>query len=261
MKTIIAAACAAVSTLAVAAAPAVAQISPGVQTVTEGSGQCTANFIFASGDRRFIGQSAHCASIDAATATDGCIAKSLPLGTKVTVGGATRQGTLAYSSWITMQQRGETDANACAYNDFALVELDPADLGRINPSVPFWGGPTGMNTTGVPTGAKVLSYGNSSLRLGLTALSPKEGTSVGTNGGGWNHPVYTVTPGIPGDSGSAFLDGQGRALGTLSTLALAPLPASNGVSDLSRELAYLNANGPFDASLVLGSAFRGPLLP
>jgi hypothetical protein len=52
-------------------------------------------------------------------------------------------------------------------------------------------------------------YGNSGLRLGITQLSPKSGVSLGTSGGGWTHPAYTVTPGIPGDSGSAFL-----ALGT-----------------------------------------------
>jgi hypothetical protein len=40
---------------------------------------------------------------------------------------------------------------------------------------------------------------------------------VGDDGNGWSHTVYTVTPGIPGDSGSAFLDASGNALGVLST--------------------------------------------
>jgi hypothetical protein len=52
----------------------------------------------------------------------------------------------------------------------------------------------------------------------MTALSPKEGTSVGDDGNGWSHTVYTATPGIRGDSGSAFLDRSGRALGVLSTV-------------------------------------------
>ena len=65
--------------------------------------------------------------------------------------------------------------------------------------------------------------GGSSLRGGVEALSPKTGVSVGTTGGGWSHAVYTMTPGVPGDSGSAFLDADGKALGTLSTLAIAPL--------------------------------------
>ena len=77
-----------------------------------------------------------------------------------------------------MQAAGETDANTCDYNDLALVKLDPADYGKVNPSIPFWGGPTGITDT-VAQGEKVLSYGNSSLRLGITQLSPKEGLSLG----------------------------------------------------------------------------------
>jgi hypothetical protein len=49
-----------------------------------------------------------------------------------------------------------------------------------------------------------------------------------------------VSPGIPGDSGSAYLDASGNALGILSTVELAPVPASNGVGTLSKELAYAN---------------------
>ena len=74
--------------------------------------------------------------------------------------------------------------------------------------------------------------------------------------------MYTVTPGIPGDSGSAFIDAAGRAFGTLSTVAIAPLPASNGVSDLSRELSYLESNTSFDVTLAAGTEpYRGGRLP
>jgi hypothetical protein len=111
------------------------------------------------------------------------------------------------------------------------------------------------------TGDKVLSYGNSSLRLGITQLSPKEGASLGQTGGGWSHEVYTVSPGIPGDSGSAFIDRAGKAFGVLSTLQIAPKPAANGVGDLSRELAYANAHGAGVQMANGTEAFRGPLLP
>lgn len=58
------------------------------------------------------------------------------------------------------------------------------------------------------------------------------------------HPRhYTATPGIPGDSGSGFLNDTGGAIGTLSTVAIAPLAGSNGVADLGRELDYANAGG------------------
>jgi hypothetical protein len=238
------------------ASAASAEVRPGVQTVTEGSGQCTANFVFSDGANTYLGQAAHCASTGEATDTNGCDAASLPLGTRVEIEDASNPGTfpvvgtLAYSSWLTMQAKGETDENTCAYNDLALVKL-PAGT-AVNSSVPFWGGPTALGTTTAALD-KVFSYGNSSLRLGIELLKPKRGASLGATGGGWSHQVYTLTPGIPGDSGSGFLDAQGRAFGTLSTLALAPLPASNGVGDLAKELAYAKANGFSGVNLVPGT--------
>lgn len=224
-----------------------AVLTPGVQAYTEG-GQCTTNFVFTdAAENVYLGYAAHCAGLGAATDTDGCLAGSQPLGTAVDfvrggslIGAGDRVGggTLAYSSWLTMQERGETDADTCAFNDFALVKIDAADADSVNPSIPFFGGPTGIDTDGVGAGEQVYSYGNSSLRFGIEQLSPKFGISLGTTGDGWSHPVYTLTPGVPGDSGSAFLNADGQALGTLSTLALAPLPASNGVGDLASELAY-----------------------
>jgi hypothetical protein len=239
---------------------ATAPVHPGVQTVTDG-GQCTSNFVFFdAANNVYIGQAAHCAGTDGNTATNGCDAGTLPVGTKVDVDGASQPGTMVYSSWATMQANGESDPDTCQYNDIALIKLDPADYGKVNPTIPFWGGPTGLTDT-VPQGEKVLSYGNSSLRLGITQLSPKEGVSLGQDSGGWNHTVYTVTPGIPGDSGSAFIDSQGRAFGVLSTLQLAPMAGGNGVGDVSRELAYMESHGGPDVTLAQGTEpFRGPLL-
>ena len=254
------AACAAIAPLATGSASAAdsGAVHPGVMTYTNGA-QCTANFIFTDGSNTYIGQAAHCSGTGASTETDGCTAQSLPLGTPVEVDGASKPGVLAYNSWLTMQANGEKDPNACAYNDIALVKLDPADAANVDPSVPFFGGPTGVAPSTQGSGAKVYSYGNSSLRQGLSPLSPKFGTILQDQGNGWSHAVYTVTPGIPGDSGSAFLDAQGRALGDLSTLALAPLPASNNVSDLSHELAYMHSHGGPDASVVQGKAFSSAL--
>ena len=257
--------------VAVAWAPAdTAQITPGVQTYTEG-GQCTANFVFTdAAGAVYIGQAAHCAGTGGATETNGCDSGSLPLGTRVTLnrggslasdGEQVGQGTLVYSSWLTMQQRNESDPNTCDYNDFALIKIDAADVSKVNPSIPFWGGPVGLNTAGTAAGDSVYSYGNSSLRGGVEELSPKQGTSLGTDSDGWNHPVYTVTPGIPGDSGSAFLDAEGNALGTLSTVQIAPLAGSNGVGDLAHELAYAQQFGGFSGlTLAQGTEPFSPIL-
>ena len=153
-----------------------------------------------------------------------------------------------------MKKNGETNADRCAYNDFALVRVDAGDVAKVNPSVPFFGGPTGIDTDGTAAGDTVYSYGNSSLRGGVEALSPKHGTSLGSQANGWSHPVYTVTPGVPGDSGSGFMSAGGKAVGTLSTLAIAPLPASNGVGDLAKELAYAqNHSGISGLRLVHGT--------
>ncbi|HEX2096072.1 MAG TPA: serine protease [Solirubrobacterales bacterium] len=217
-----------------------ATIHPGVQTFTEGA-QCTANFVFQEGEDVYLGQAAHCAGTGGATETDGCESGSLPLGTQVEVTGASHPGTLAYSSWLTMQARGETDPDACAFNDFALVRIDPADVAKVNPSVPGFGGPTGLGPAG-EIGSTVYSYGNSSLRAGIRQLRPKQGVLVGNSGSGWSHEVLTVTPGVPGDSGSGFLNASGAAFGTLSTLQIAPLAGSNGVGDLARELSYLRSH-------------------
>lgn len=220
-----------------------ATIHPGVQVFTDGA-QCTSNFVFQEGSSVYLGQAAHCAGTGGQTETDGCSSGSLPLGTPVEVTGASKPGTLAYSSWLTMQAKGETDADTCAFNDFSLIRLDPADVASVNPSVPGFGGPTGVGGVG-GLGSTVYSYGNSSLRAGITKLSPKQGVVVQNEGGGWSHIVITLTPGVPGDSGSGFFNDSGQAFGVLSTLQIAPLTGTNGVGDLGKELAYLRANTSF----------------
>ena len=229
-----------------------ATIHPGVVTTT--AGDCTSNFVFTNGSEVFLGQAAHCASTDGPAATSGCLAGSLPLGTAVTVQGASRSGTLVYSSWLTMQQVGETDLNTCLGNDFALVKLDPVDVAATNPSIPVFGGPTEVDTNGSAPGESVYTYGSSPLRGGIEQLSPKSGITVMTTNGGWTHNIFTLTPGLPGDSGSAVLSANGEALGVVVTLAFAPTTGSNGVTDLSRALAYANEHGNLgELSLVAGT--------
>jgi hypothetical protein len=225
---------------------------------TEGA-QCTANFVYQDASNVYLGQAAHCSGTGAATDTNGCDSASLPIGTPVDVTGASHPGVLAYNSWLTMQSKGETDEETCAFNDLALIRLDPADVANVNPSVPQLGGPTGVGAWG-GSGSTVYSYGNSELRGGVTALSPKQGVVVDSSPGGWSHDVYTATPGIPGDSGSGFMNSSGGAIGVLSTVQLAPLAGSNGVGTLSSEIAYMHANasGFSGVNLVPGTeSFNG----
>jgi hypothetical protein len=238
-----------------------ATVKPGNMTFTGGA-QCTSNFIFEGGGDVYIGQAAHCSGTGAATDTNGCDSASLPIGTAVEVNGASQPGTLVYNSWLTMQGLGETDPDTCAYNDLALVRLNPADVAKVNPSVPGFGGPTGLGSSAAGLGDTVYTYGNSSLRGGVTKLSPKQGVVVSSDGGGWSRTVYTVTPGVPGDSGSGFMNASGQAIGVLSTLQVLPVAGSNGVGDLRKEVDYMHAHSSFSGvQLVNGTqAFNPDLL-
>ena len=160
-----------------ASAAGTGAIHPGVQTFTNGA-QCTANFIYSDGANTYVGQAAHCSGTGGNTATDGCSSGTLPVGTQVQVTGASKPGVMVYNSWATMQANGETDADTCAYNDIALIKLDPSDAANVDPTVPGWGGPTGVASLPAAAGSKVYTYGNSELRGGVTKLSPKQGIVI-----------------------------------------------------------------------------------
>jgi len=248
-----------------------ATIHPGVMTFTGGqsflggAAQCTANFVYTDASGAvYLGQAAHCSSTGSDTETNGCSTHSLALGTPIYSGelvngliqNGTLIGTLAYNSWIAMQGKKESDPNTCAFNDLALIKIASSQVANVNPTVPFWGGPDGLASAVPGTGGQVFSYGNSVLRGGVSVLSPKTGVSLGDleESGGWSEEVYTVTPGIPGDSGSAYMDASGDALGVLSTVEFAPLPAANGVGTLARELAYANAATGLGLQVASGTA-------
>ncbi|WP_433594357.1 hypothetical protein [Nocardia sp. CA-145437] len=251
------------------AAAGSAALAPGVQTYTQGGGQCTANYVFVDdAGGVYLGQAAHCAGAGNSAETNGCMAHNLPLDTAVNFthngslhssGTTIGTGQLAYSSWSTMRALGESDPNTCAYNDFSLVKVDQQFADKVNPSLPHWGGPAGLNTSGT-AGGKVYSYGNSSLRAGISGLSPQRGESRADDNstGGWTHALVSRTPGIPGDSGSAYLAADGQALGTLSTLGIG-VPVVNNVGDIGRELAYARAHsGITGLRLVLGTEQFNP---
>jgi len=224
-----------------------ATIKPGVQMVTNGA-QCTANFVFKdSSGHVYVGYAAHCAGTGSSSDTNGCTTKSLPLGTKVEFvtggnllsGGKTvGTGRLAYSSWRTMQRRATKSAGLCAYNDLALVRVDPTSIRNVNPTVPVWGGPSAISTTTLKVGAAIYTVGNSGLRSGTAAS--KTGKVTGIEGGGLAYDMTTGNPGIPGDSGSGFMDRYGHPVGVLSTLSvgLGLTPVSNTMGNIVRELSY-----------------------
>ena len=102
-----------------------AKIHPGVMTFTKGA-QCTSNFIFKRNGNTYIGQAAHCSGTGSANETDGCLADSLPLGTKVRVEGARRKGKIVYSSWIAMQRTDENERRGLRVQRLRPDQAPPA---------------------------------------------------------------------------------------------------------------------------------------
>lgn len=242
--------------VAASAAPAqddAAVLGPGVQVATPvggGAEFCTSNFVFSDGGTVYLGTAAHCmAGEGASSSVDGCTEPVMGDGTAVTLRGRDGQdyaGTVAYNSWATMQAEGEKDPALCTENDFALVAIAPGDVARTSPTVPGFGGPTALDTDGTTDGERVYSY-----QPNQVAVAPnKQGVSLGQPSPR-THVVTTVPPGVPGDSGSGYLDAKGNAFGSLSSLMVPT--TSNGVTDLSQALAYAAEKGSVgDVSLVPG---------
>jgi hypothetical protein len=266
-------------------------IRPGVQMITEGA-QCTANFVFERTTRKrvrvkrhhqrahqhrahhqrkhhrrfkvvkhrhlYVGMAAHCAGKGSSDDTDGCTTPTHPLGTPVqfvtganllTGGAQVGSGRLRYSSWQAMQAAGTSDPDACAYNDFALVEVPRSQRDLVDPTVPQLGGPTGLAELPA-AGSRIFTLGSSSLRGTTQAKSG----SV-TSSSAWTMTVRTGSPGVPGDSGSGYLDDQGRAVGVLSTLNILPDIGANGVGSLAREVAFARDHDMRRLRLVTGGPF------
>lgn len=234
-----------------------AVIVPGVEMLTEvdgGTASCTANFVYTSGDRVFIGYAAHCAGGGSSTDVNGCTTPTSGPGTPVTIrglDGADYAGELAYTSWFAMQEAGESDPDLCQLNDFALVEIGSDDVGRVNPSVPVFGGPDGLDEDGLDSGERVFSYQNAADDGPLPVMRAKQGMAVQEVGGGRSHIVATTTPGFPGDSGSGYLDGNGRAFGVLSTIFTEDGVIFNGVADLAMALDYAAGHSDLDGIAVV----------
>jgi hypothetical protein len=244
-------------------ADARAAIGPGV--LVEG---CTSNFVFRDATDLYLGYAAHCEQLLDGAANDPgepletheCAAPTREPGAEVQIEGASAPGRLAYSSWHTMLQSGEKDVATCDFNDFALVRIDPRDHHLVDPSVPFWGGPTGLRRAPVESGETAVSFGRSDLRGDIEALMPREGYFLDYYDE-WHPTALFVTAGVFGDSGSAVLDGAGGAVGVLTNLEYEP-PGANGITNLARALDYMRSHGGPDAHLVNGTApFSGARVP
>jgi hypothetical protein len=186
----------AAATLAVAAAipsqaSAAVTLQPGAYHETD-AGSCTLNFAYSGSGKTYLGTAAHCVA---------------SIGQQVRDIDGTVFGKVAFIG----------DQNVTAW-DFAFIEVDPEDLGRVSPAVKghptFPKGATTPAETLVGDAIQLSGYG---LGYGTTPTTQEQRKAVmGTD----DASIYTVSGPIHwGDSGGPLVHiGSGKALGIVSRL-------------------------------------------
>lgn len=229
-----------------ASAASAGRIGPGTEATTAGRA-CTVNFVFRdSRERVFVGYAASCATRTPVATANTCTARSLPMGTRVRFadrGRTVGYGELRYSSVRALRRAGVTDAATCAANDFALVELRGAVKRRVDASVPYWGGPSGLGA--LPTAGTTV-FGLARPSAGARTL-PRAGQVL--TAGRSTAEVMTPLPSTRAARGSGFLDGTGRAVGILTA---STADGENTVVSLKRAVAFARDHGMTGLRVVHG---------
>ena len=103
-------------------------------------------------------------------------------------------GTLVYNSWLTMQAQGRRTPTPAR----TTTRARPARRGRprsVNPSIPFWGGPTGLTDTAAAAARRCSP--TATRRCAAGSRAEPEGGRLARPRRRWlDHAVFTVTPGI-----------------------------------------------------------------
>ncbi len=193
-------------------------IQPGSERPAGQYPVCTYNFIFRDETgRRYIGIAGHCIGL---WATD--------VGQEMHVTDVGRIGAVVWKAPLPTGRAAfpvpEGDPHACGglrpegaeyCIDFALVEIDPALHGRIDPALRHWGGPTGfVPREEIEAGTTMYHYGHGTGFGAHEMTRPRVGVVLGTVTGGCGY--RTAFPNSGGDSGGPQIVGDGRALGFAS---------------------------------------------
>lgn len=192
-------------------------------------GSCTFNFVFytpgtaTKAPKAYIGTAGHC--------TD-------KLGEEANLPGVGVIGTVVYDSdLVTGEYKGV---------DFSLIEIDPALVGKTNPTVLGWGGPTRVATVEdfqVGDQVDVHGYG---LVLGQNDVTrARHGVLFD-----WTEKEYQADmPAVNGDSGSPLIHHEtGAALGIISRYGFTVPPSTDLGPLMTWILEALDAEG-FDVRL------------
>ncbi len=214
-----------------------ATIHPGVRVTNLGGLACSSNFVFANGSRAYLGMASHCTG--QGLKADGC-ADRTKVGELIRIEGARYLGQIVYDAWTAQLLANRARGTPCdRTNDFALVRIDQRDRRNVNPSVPVWGGPTGVSED-VPVGAPLFGFASSSARPRVA--SRQIGLCAGAYRS-WQFRSVMLTPTIPGDSGSLVLGPEGGALGHVRAILE---PPGNLNVRLARVLDYMYAHSRLD---------------
>jgi len=205
-------------------------IRPGSQMLIEladgGTAGCTANFIWRDSEQLYIGAAGHCFLGEGPA--DSRAARQHEEGTDTnqridavkvcadcTFGGAT--GLLVQGPVIELgdvvyarQTSPVEDDDGGVGHDFGLVEIKPDQEEAVDPSMPEFGGPTGVSDAAVPAGTPINQYGAGIGNGEVYPTQGSNGSSLG-DGGTDNDAWFAALRATPGDSGSPI---QSSAAGT-----------------------------------------------
>jgi len=210
-------------------------IQPGVQVVIDNAFLCTLNWIFQDQlGAYYVGTAGHCVG--------GCGAALHPQLFRVD-GVASDIGDAAYAT-----------GNCGVGNDFALIRIDPAYYGKIDPALCHFGGAQGVWTAG---GNQVLMHYGWGTVWG--AAEPTRHRMGVLDGSTWSAGSFEFLGMVgPGDSGSPIMvwdpaSGNGYAVGVVThTLALPLATGLVGPQFASRLDKHLDqANAATSLGLVL----------
>jgi hypothetical protein len=183
-------------------------IRPGLWLVTVttkpvGFAWCTANFVFRKSTTWGLGTAGHCAAKDALGGYPDVTAYVVP-----PVGSGKLPGFYHIGRFTLSHNNGIGD-------DFAMISIYAKFNSWVSPTMPVWGGPTGVYTSNAPTLAKHFGHGaavgtGGTPRAGVCPiLTARKGTAFA-----W----YGV--GAPGDSGSGVEAALGEALGDFTHIVI-----------------------------------------
>ena len=224
LRTVSTAAVAAV-VLAFGAGSAQAQtIQPGVSIVADGS-FCTLNWIYdgqgAQAGKVYGGTAAHCVA---------GVGQQVSLATGALGSEVERIGLVAFV--------GNADEPG---RDYAFIEIDAEDLGKVNPALKGWPAiPTGVSTQATASKGDVIQFSGHGVGFSLTQPTQEQRIGVLNNPGTEEHTV--LGPVISGDSGGPVGDATdgNTALGIVNTVGagvdtrgLSPVHVGEGGANLS----------------------------